>query len=184
MISIYTEDFTDEDNVFQVEKRLRAIPIKKDLTYKPDMFTALGIYRNNKYYLKPVIYHSVWHSMSGTSVTDSVFDMDWSYQGGSGDLREVKREARKQAKEQYAKDELEAMIDTVIDRVLGKDPTKTEDVVVEQPEGNEHCKIEEEATDTPSEDTDKKEDGQCVKEKPDASEDKEVAGAKCIGNIV
>ena len=43
---------------------------------------------------------SVWHPMSSTSVTDSVFDMDWSYQGGSGDLREVKREARKQARNQ------------------------------------------------------------------------------------
>merc|ERR1719300_1018712 len=96
--------------------------------------------------------------MSSTSVTDSVFDMDWSYQGGSGDLREVKREARKQAKEQYAKDELEAMIDTVIDRVLGKDPPKTEDVVVDQAEGIESCKGEEELRETLSEDTDKKED--------------------------
>jgi len=158
MCSVYTEDFTDMDNVFAIEKCLRAVPIKKDLTYKPDIFTALGIYRNNKYYLKPVIYHSVWHSMSSTSVTDSVFDMDWSYQGGSGDLREVKREARKQAKEQYAKDELEAMIDTVIDRVLGKDPPKTEDVVVDQAEGIESCKGEEELRETLSEDTDKKED--------------------------
>merc|ERR1719187_1998914 len=74
MISINTEDFTNEDNVFQVEKQLRAIPIKKEITYKPDMFTAL------------VIYHSVWHTMSSTSVIDSVFDMGWSYQGGSGDL--------------------------------------------------------------------------------------------------
>ena len=57
-------------------------------------------------YTKMLSFFSVWHSMSSTSVTDSVFDMDWSYQGGSGDLREVKREARKQAKEQYAKDEV------------------------------------------------------------------------------
>jgi len=184
MCSVYTEDFTDMDNVFAIEKCLRAVPIKKDLTYKPDIFTALGIYRNNKYYLKPVIYHSVWHSMSSTSVTDSVFDMDWSYQGGSGDLREVKREARKQAKEQYAKDELEAMIDTVIDRVLGKDPPKPEDVAVDQAEGIESCKGEEEPTETLSEDTDKKEDGQCVNEKPGASEDKEGAGAKSMAAIV
>ena len=45
MISIYTEDFTNEDNVFEVEKMLRQVS-KKVLTYKPDIFTVLGIYRH------------------------------------------------------------------------------------------------------------------------------------------
>jgi len=120
MISIYTEDFTNEDNVFQVEKQLRAIPIKKEITYKPDMFTALGIYRNNKYHLKPVIYHSVWHTMSSTSVIDSVFDMGWSYQGGSGDLRQQTREDRKAKAEADAltQEDLEGVIDKCIQRAL------------------------------------------------------------------
>jgi len=146
MISIYTEDFTDEDNVFQVEKRLRAIPIKKDLTYKPDMFTALGIYRNNKYHLKPVIYHSVWHSMSSTSVIDSVFDMGWSYQGGSGDLRQRKREDRKaRAQEALTDEDLEGLVDRVIEQTLKgikevpseqgpKEEVKVDQEVVEKPE--------------------------------------------------
>ena len=38
MCSVYTEDFTDMDNVFAIEKCLRAVPIKKDLTYKPGTF--------------------------------------------------------------------------------------------------------------------------------------------------
>ena len=80
--------------------------------------------------------------------------------------------------------QLEAMIDTVIDRVLGKDPPKPEDVVVDQAEGIESCKGEEEPTETLSKDTDKKEDGQCVNEKPDASEEKEGAGAKSMAAIV
>ena len=80
--------------------------------------------------------------------------------------------------------QLEAMIDSVIDRVLGKDPLKTEDVVVDQIEGNESCKVEEEPTETASKDTDTKEDGQCVKEKPGASEDKEGAGAKSMAALV
>jgi len=58
--------------------------------------------------------------MSSTSVTDSVFDMDWSYQGGSGDLRVARNEARKQAKDKQTMEDLEFMIDSVIDRVLGK----------------------------------------------------------------
>jgi len=145
MCSVYTEDFTDMDNVFAVEKCLRAVPIKKDLTYKPDIFTALGIYRNNKYNLKPVIYHSVWHSMSSTSVTDSVFDMDWSYQGGSGDLRVARHEARKQAKDKQTMEDLEFMIDSVIDRVLGKaeavdKPQEAEAKESEQGTGGEAAK--------------------------------------------
>ena len=56
IISVHTEDFTDEENVFEVEKMLRQIPVKRSLTYKPDMFSVIGIYRNNKYNLKPVIY--------------------------------------------------------------------------------------------------------------------------------
>ena len=64
MISVHTEDFTDEENVFEVEKMLRQIPVKRSLTYKPDMFSVIGIYRNNKYNLKPVIYSRYKYMLS------------------------------------------------------------------------------------------------------------------------
>ena len=48
--------------------------------------------------------------MSSTSVTDSVFDMDWSYQGGSGDLREVKRESRRQAKDKQTMEDVRNLL--------------------------------------------------------------------------
>jgi len=101
--------------VFEVEKMLRQIPVKRSLTYKPDMFSVIGIYRNNKYNLKPVIYTSEWHPESGTSVIDSVLDMKWFYQGGAGDLRETKREERRKAK-QEDKEELD--VQNAIDKML------------------------------------------------------------------
>merc|ERR1712142_601346 len=106
MVSVYTKDFTDEDNVFQVEKALRKIPIKHQLTYKPDLFSALGIYRDNKYKLRPTIYSSRWHQEAAESQIESVFDMDWSYVGGQGDLR---------LKPEVDKEELEQMVDRIID---------------------------------------------------------------------
>lgn len=92
MVSVYTRDFCDEDDVFAVERRLRSIPIHFQMTYKPDLFTVLGIYRNNRFKLRPTIYSSEWHPKSHTSVIDSVFDMSWSYRGGAGDLREHVRD--------------------------------------------------------------------------------------------
>ena len=58
---------------------------------------------------------SEWHSMSGTSVIDSVLDMEWFYQGGAGDLREAKREERRKAKEE---DKEELDIQNAIDKML------------------------------------------------------------------
>jgi len=129
MISVHTEDFTDEENVFEVEKMLRQIPVKRSLTYKPDMFSVIGIYRNNKYNLKPVIYSSEWHSQSGTSVIDSVLDMEWFYQGGAGDLREAKREERRKAKEE---DKEELDIQNAIDKMLASIWKEPEDAAVDE----------------------------------------------------
>lgn len=127
MISIYTEDFTNEDNVFEVEKMLRQVS-KKVLTYKPDIFTVLGIYRNNKYRLKPVIYKSEWHPDSGTSVIDSLLDMEWRYRGGSGDLRMDRKTDKEKERPRLAKtaiQDLEALIDSAIDRNLSSKTSKS-----------------------------------------------------------
>jgi len=135
MISVYTRDFTDEDNVFEVERALRKVPVKLQMTYKPDLYTSLGIYRNNKFRLRPTIYSSKWHVGSGESVIESVFNFDWSYKGGTGDLREVLDKKRADAKprdeknglarsdreepkadvERLCKEELEQLVDKIID---------------------------------------------------------------------
>ena len=102
MVSVYTRDFTDEGNVFAVEAALRSVPIKLNLSYKPDLYSVLGIYRNNKYGLRPTIYYSQFHLMSGKSVIESVFDFNWSYVGGSGDVRTKKS------------------LEQLVDKVIGK----------------------------------------------------------------
>ena len=45
VISIHTRDFTQEDEIFEVEKALRKTGITNTMTYKPDIHSALGIYR-------------------------------------------------------------------------------------------------------------------------------------------
>ena len=64
-----------------IEKTLRAIPIKSDVQYKPNIYTQLGIYRNNKYKLRPTIYSSVKDSSDESNgyKIESVVDTNWSY---------------------------------------------------------------------------------------------------------
>ncbi|KAL9952494.1 hypothetical protein ACROYT_G039760 [Oculina patagonica] len=58
VICVYTEDFTNEEQVRAVEKGLREVGIITAMSYKPDVYTTLGIYRKNPWGLKPTIYTS------------------------------------------------------------------------------------------------------------------------------
>ena len=58
VICVYTEDFTDEEQVRAVEKGLKEVGVTAQMRYKPDIYTTLGIYRNNPWRLKPTIYTS------------------------------------------------------------------------------------------------------------------------------
>lgn len=58
VICVYTEDFTNEEQVRAVEKGLRKVGIAAEMRYKPDVYTTLGIYRKNPWGLKPTIYTS------------------------------------------------------------------------------------------------------------------------------
>lgn len=58
VISVYTEDFTHEDNVRKVEESLRKDGITEPMTYKLDIYTTLGIYRYNPWRLSPTVYSS------------------------------------------------------------------------------------------------------------------------------
>ncbi|KAJ7357824.1 hypothetical protein OS493_022634 [Desmophyllum pertusum] len=58
VICVYTEDFTNEEQVRAVEKGLKEVGVTAQMLYKPDIYTTLGIYRNNRWRLKPTIYTS------------------------------------------------------------------------------------------------------------------------------
>ncbi|KAF7686860.1 hypothetical protein HF521_015253 [Silurus meridionalis] len=58
VICVYNENFTDEEQVMQLDAAIRTAGVKCPLTYKPDVYTYLGIYRKNRWKLCPTIYES------------------------------------------------------------------------------------------------------------------------------
>uniref|UniRef100_UPI00358F21ED UPF0696 protein C11orf68 homolog n=1 Tax=Myxine glutinosa TaxID=7769 RepID=UPI00358F21ED len=58
VMCIYSQDFTNEEDVFAVDGAIRAAGIKCPMLYKPDVYTYLGIYRRNQWGLCPTIYES------------------------------------------------------------------------------------------------------------------------------
>ncbi|XP_038046494.1 UPF0696 protein C11orf68 homolog [Patiria miniata] len=74
VICIYSEDFTDKSGVMKLETRLRQLGIRCRLTYKPDAFTHLRIYRDNEFGLKPTIYASEFDVRKNASVVISVYE--------------------------------------------------------------------------------------------------------------
>lgn len=58
VICAYNQNFTDESEVVRLDSVIRATGVKCPLSYKPDVYTYLGIYRNNRWKLCPTIYES------------------------------------------------------------------------------------------------------------------------------
>lgn len=58
VICAYNQNFTDESEVIRLDSVIRAAGVKCPLSYKPDVYTYLGIYRNNRWKLCPTIYES------------------------------------------------------------------------------------------------------------------------------
>ncbi|KAM3857839.1 UPF0696 protein C11orf68 homolog [Diretmus argenteus] len=58
VICAYNDNFTDENAVMQLDAAIRTTGVKTALTYKPDVYSYLGIYRNNRWKLCPTIYES------------------------------------------------------------------------------------------------------------------------------
>ena len=59
VICVYTEDFTNKEEVWAAEKSLRKLGVKFRLCYKPNIYTTLGIYAGNEWQLFPTIYRSI-----------------------------------------------------------------------------------------------------------------------------
>ena len=74
VLLIYNDDFTNHEQVLDLENRIRAIGIKAQLIYKPDVYTYIGIYRNNVWGLRPTIYRSDFDVLAGHSKVVSYYD--------------------------------------------------------------------------------------------------------------
>ncbi|KAL0189803.1 hypothetical protein M9458_016902 [Cirrhinus mrigala] len=60
VICVYNQNFTDEEQVMRLDAAIRAAGVKCVLYYKPDVYSYLGIYRNNRWKICPTIYESMF----------------------------------------------------------------------------------------------------------------------------
>ncbi len=74
VICVYNRDFTDQDSILELEGQIRRAGIKCHMTYKPDAFTYLGIYRDNKWHLRPAIFNSVYDLNHRRSKVTSTYE--------------------------------------------------------------------------------------------------------------
>ena len=58
---------TNENEIVGVERAIRNVGFRADLQYKPTIYTELGIYRNNKFGIRPTVYTSVRKNVDGES---------------------------------------------------------------------------------------------------------------------
>merc|ERR1719186_2490665 len=84
VICVYNTNYKDTEQVMRVENLMRSAGVTTILTYKPDIFSALGIYRNNKWGLRPTIYSSRVLLMEGKSRVETVGTGNWYYNSSKG----------------------------------------------------------------------------------------------------
>ena len=58
---------TDETEIVGVERAIRNVGFRAELQYKPTIYTELGIYRNNKFGIRPTVYTSFRKNVDGES---------------------------------------------------------------------------------------------------------------------
>ncbi|XP_072102080.1 UPF0696 protein C11orf68 homolog [Mobula birostris] len=58
VICIPGDDFTDLAQVVSLDSAIRSLGIKCPLSFKPDAYTYLGLYRGNRWKLSPTVYES------------------------------------------------------------------------------------------------------------------------------
>ena len=84
VLIVYNTDYTNTDQIMRVENLLRSAGVLTPLTYKPDIFSALGIYRNNIWGFRPTIYRSRCLVREGRSKIEVVGTGDWYYNSSNG----------------------------------------------------------------------------------------------------
>ena len=60
VVGVYTKDFTNKKDVNGIEDKLRKLNNKCRMSYKPYVYTQIGVYSHNKWGLRPGIYTSHW----------------------------------------------------------------------------------------------------------------------------
>ena len=68
VICIYNDNYTNQEEVYALECAIRNTGIKSHMTYKPDVYTCIGIYRNNEWGLRPTIYESHYDLVKGSII--------------------------------------------------------------------------------------------------------------------
>ena len=71
VVCIYNPDFRNRQQVLQLEHAIRNTGIKCMLTYKPDVYTYLGVYKKNPWGLRPTIMKSMFDIKTGNSIITS-----------------------------------------------------------------------------------------------------------------
>jgi len=56
LICVYTDDYSDKDEIMRVERELRSMGVADVLNYKPDIYTHFDIYAKNPYKIKVSLY--------------------------------------------------------------------------------------------------------------------------------
>eukprot|EP00092_Neocalanus_flemingeri_P033492 GFUD01036410.1.p1 GENE.GFUD01036410.1~~GFUD01036410.1.p1 ORF type:complete len:650 (+),score=234.44 GFUD01036410.1:47-1996(+) len=84
VICVYNTNYKDTEQVMRVENLMRSAGVETLLNYKPDIFSALGIYRNNKWGFRPTIYCSRVMLMEGKSRVETVGTCNWYYNSSKG----------------------------------------------------------------------------------------------------
>ncbi len=85
VIAVWCRDYRDESSVLSAERALRSeAGARCPLAFKPDIFSAVGVYRNNEWGLRPAIYTSKLQVQTGRGVVESGVDPDWRYEVKKG----------------------------------------------------------------------------------------------------
>jgi len=82
LMCIINKDMTNETEVREVEKAIRNVPIRCNMQYKPVVYTDLGIYRGNKFAIRPTIYTSERKVLPDGNYefnVENIADEDWHY---------------------------------------------------------------------------------------------------------
>jgi len=82
LICIINRDMTNQTEVHEVEKAIRSVPIRCNMQYKPIVYTDLGIYRGNKFCIRPTIYTSEREMLPNGNFKfkiENVAEEDWHY---------------------------------------------------------------------------------------------------------
>jgi len=82
LMCIINKDMTNETEVREVEKAIRNVPIRCNMQYKPVVYTDLGIYRGNKFAIRPTIYTSERKVLPDGNYefnVENIADQDWHY---------------------------------------------------------------------------------------------------------